>query len=457
MLDEIDKKPLMIAEGHLKWLIILIAVYLTVPLLGYILIPYLLYGNRSTKKRIVLYVLGDIGHSPRMCYHALSFSERGWQVELCGYVEDTLPEAIVKDSNITVHALPVYRTKGGVAGMVWKVVMQVFSIALQLWDLRGSDYLMMQNPPSIPILPLAVLYRLTGCKLIIDWHNLGYTILQMKFDGSFWHPFVVVHYLVEYVFAKFATYNVTVTKAMKGFLVNSFGLNAKSIAVLYDRPAAQFQPLPETCDRARMLKTEPFIRDYIPDGFDVEKGDKIIVTSTSFTADEDIGVLLGALKIYENSYEKFDRTLPRIMCFITGKGPLKEKYLKQVKSHEWNRCKIEFVWLTSEDYPKLLRLCDYGVSLHTSSSGLDLPMKILDMLGSGLPVIASNYPVLDELLQHNVNGLKFTDRRELHESLIFAMKDPEIYETLKKSALIDAQNRWDSSWELAMKELKIVQ
>lgn len=448
----------MIIDTDYRWWVALISVYLVLPLLAYILVPFLFYGNKSTKRRIIIYVIGDLGHSPRICYQASSFSEHGWQVELCGYVEDKLPNFISDDPNISVHELPPWKSstdRRAPIQMIRKVISQIFAVSRQLWELRGSNYILLQNPPSVPILPLAVLFRVTGCKIIIDWHNLGYSILQMKF-GSFYHPFVLAYYIVEYFFAKFATYNLTVTKAMKDYLVKNFGLKASRCVVLYDRPASQFQPFPEELDRLHALQNEPFIKDFMPKDFDLNKGDKIFVTSTSFTPDEDIGVLIGALKIYENSCKKFDTNLPKIVCFITGKGPLKEKFVEKVKQEDWKQCKVNFVWLSSEDYPKLLRLCDYGVSLHTSSSGLDLPMKILDMLGSGLPVIASNYPVLEELLIHEVNGLKFLDRRELHEALIFAMKDSSIYTSLKKGALLESENRWNSSWETAMREIKLI-
>lgn len=76
------------------------------------------------------------------------------------------------------------------------------------------------------------------------------------------------------------------------------------------------------------------------------------------------------------------------------------------------------IWLEADDYPVLLSLCDVGICLHYSSSGLDLPMKVVDMFGAGIPVLAVDYRTLGELVKNDENGLIFKDQVQLADQLI---------------------------------------
>jgi beta-1,4-mannosyltransferase len=116
---------------------------------------------------------------------------------------------------------------------------------------------------------------------------------------------------------------------------------------------------------------------------------KLIVSSTSWTEDEDFSILLKAVELYEAAAKPSD---PRLLFVITGNGPQKEHYLEKIKNMTFNKTRIITAWLETGDYPLLLGSADLGVSLHKSSSGMDLPMKVVDMFGCGLPACAVSFP-----------------------------------------------------------------
>lgn len=182
---------------------------------------------------------------------------------------------------------------------------------------------------------------------------------------------------------------------------------------------------------------------------------RLVVSSTSWTADEDFSILLRAVQLWNARQDELSaaaaadgkqssksdrrgakaaksRPAPKLLVLITGtllsqlpaflaeftglftcagKGPQKEAYEKQIAALNMRHARIATAWLASEDYPRLLGnsciqltspVCcnlvhlvagsaDLGVSLHTSSSGLDLPMKVVDMFGCGLPVCAVDF------------------------------------------------------------------
>ncbi|CCH46944.1 Chitobiosyldiphosphodolichol beta-mannosyltransferase [Wickerhamomyces ciferrii] len=377
------------------WVWILIGLYLCLPVVTYVILP-LIYGNISSKKRIIIFVLGDLGHSPRMCYHARSFAEKGYSVDLCGYLEESPPLDLIDNYNVEIHDVKVIQNTQNLPFVIFgvlKVIGQILNISKLLWKLRGANYILVQNPPSIPTLLIATLYKyITKTKLIIDWHNLGYSILEIKLGPK--HPFVSAAKIYEKLFATFSDINLTVTEAMKSFLVKQCGVSKKKIVVLHDKAASQFKPL-TLGEKEKIIHSHPEIFK----SFDL-RNDKIIVSSTSFTPDEDFNILINALQEYDTQ-----SILPNLKVIITGKGPMKEQFLQSVKDSNFQKVNIVNSWLSAEDYPKVIATADIGISLHTSSSGIDLPMKVVDMFGCGLPVIALDFPALPELVTNEVNGL----------------------------------------------------
>ncbi|KAJ2094793.1 mannosyltransferase, partial [Coemansia sp. S142-1] len=400
---------------------------------------------RGAGQRVAVLVLGDIGRSPRMQYHALSLAKAGHSVDLIGYPGSTPMEGILASPNITIRHLPTPPQPPPSAPRVlfylFAPLKVVYQLVVLFWTILATikrpDFILVQNPPAIPTLLVArVCAAITRARLVIDWHNYGYTILGLKLGPD--HPVVSLarRQVFEQFFGKSAYAHLCVTDAMASDLRSNWGISGKLI-VLHDKAPRHFrrldtaeihklwtrlladsqfsQLLLHTSDEAGAV--ESLLTSRHKDGTVSMRKDRpmLVVSSTSWTADEDFSILLEALALYDEAaivLKSQGERLRRLVVLITGKGPLRGFYESEIARLQLGSVNIVTAWLSAEDYPLLLGSADLGISLHTSSSGLDLPMKVVDMLGCGAPVCAYRFSCIHELVTGD-NGLVFSSAPEL--------------------------------------------
>jgi beta-1,4-mannosyltransferase len=400
----------------------------------------------------------------------MSIAKHGGRVDVIGYqgieachqkvlklncAESTLHPGLVDNPLITIVPLPApppilrSTTLPFILAGPLKVMWQIWSLFHTLgYRTKPSRWLLVQNPPSIPTLFIAIIICfLRNTHLIIDWHNYGWTILAGTRGKH--HPFVTISKYYEAFLGRWApTASFTVTDAIARQL-QSKPYNVRSpIFPLHDRPAAIFQPISSPEARRSFLKLLP---ETTKQAEDIMTGKtRLLVSSTSWTPDEDFNLLLEALCSYASS----TKSLPPILAIITGKGPQKQIYLDRIaslaKESKLNNITILTAWLRAEDYATLLACADLGVCLHLSSSGVDLPMKVVDMFGAGLPVVGyGNYESWGELVKEGANGRGFVTSDGLAGVLeeLLGEREGKKLARLREGAKEEGSRRWDEEWD----------
>jgi beta-1,4-mannosyltransferase len=263
----------------------------------------------------------------------------------------------------------------------------------------------------------------------------------------------------EAILGRFApTASFTVTDAMARQLRTSPYSIRSPILTLHDRPASIFQPIEDPAIRLQFLSRMPETSHYAKDI--VTGKASLLVSSTSWTPDEDFSLFLDALVSYSASRTLNQSKLPPIIAIITGKGPQKQHYLDRIvalnESKKLVGVKIMTAWLSIEDYARLLACAHLGVCLHKSSSGVDLPMKVVDMFGAGLPVAGySGYESWPELVTERETGRGFTTSnglKDIMEELLGNLAgengSSEItLNSMREKVLINGKRRWDEEWD----------
>jgi beta-1,4-mannosyltransferase len=414
-----------------------------------------------------------------MQYHTQSLLEEGYTVSLIGYEGEKLIPALqephaglnvvrftTSSPKIFQSFLPLY--------FVWRLFSLVGGLMWALWVTVPSnppvDLVLVQNPPAVPLLAVALffchfqgLWKRPRPALVIDWHNLGYSMLRKGLIQklALWY---------ERTLSPYADGHLCVTRAMKDFLRSDMGIK-DNISVLYDCPPAMFRPMSlserhefllrmhtdlcAACPRAWYEGLDPLCQtlftEKVSGTIRLRQDRPLLVTSsTSWTEDEDFGLLLEALIILDERLSREAYSL-RILVVVTGKGPMKNMYEEKISKLTLHHVAVQTLWLEPADYPRLVACADLGVSLHTSTSGLDLPMKVLDLFGCQVPVLALNFECLSELVQDGVNGRVFRTSTELAEQLGSLLKLESSVDgntsLAQFSKQLHGRKQWSENWE----------
>jgi len=403
--------------------------------------------------RAVVLVLADLGKSARMQYHARALSSSGVDVDLVGYAGTALPKAILDDPRITVHRVKPsvvrYDQTNGVTYAI-AAVFDTLYVSLRLWmrlrKLASPDLVLLQNPPAFPTLAVSWFsLRRKNVRFVVDWHNLGYTVLRQRLGR--WNPAVRLARWYERRDARRVDANICVSRGMAAWLESRFDIVRPT--VLYDRPAATFAP-PERIERERF-------RQALFGRLGVRLGvNALLVCPTSWTEDEDFDLVVDAVNRLEERIRGWEAAQPNrrftdVVILVTGDGARRTRFERLFAGLPARRVQLRTRWLEPEEYPRVVGSADLGLCLHRSSSGLDIPMKVADLFGAGVPVCALDYGAcLAERVRHSDNGLLFATGRQLADILFDLFEtfpsDQTTLDRLRAGARRSARPTWDEGW-----------
>ena len=377
-------------------------------------------------------VLGDLGRSPRMQYHARALAVNGMTVDLVGESGVSLPAAL-DHPRIHIHRLTPRRG-------VWGVPGSAVALVRALLRLPRPDVIVAQSPPAIPTLAATWLVaRLRRSRLIIDWHNLGWTLLPTSTLPRRWLSRFAG--ALERASASGADAHLAVSDALARHLRVDWGL--APVAAFHDKPADVFGARPNRTDTRRRLNRMA--------GLPEEANPAIVLSPTSWTRDESLDMALDAADLLATLW-RADGPSDGLLLVISGQGANRAAFEARLRRRGSHPIRIVTEWVDPDAYPDLVAAADAGLSLHRSSSGLDLPMKICDLFGAALPVCAFDYgPTLRELVQPDHNALLFTDARTLADGLnrlFHSWPAPTATLDALRAGAADAAagSRWSAHW-----------
>jgi beta-1,4-mannosyltransferase len=382
-----------------------------------------------------------------MLNHAWILAENGASVSLAGYRDSEIDRTVAEHPGIRIHAVrSLARPREGVARLMFLAssFVRVTFLALEsLWLLLvrtpRADVVLVQNPPAFPTLLAAWLAaRTRRSAFVIDWHNFGYAMLSPRLGSN--HVAVRIARWLERRLARNADVHLCVSSAMREVLVNEFQL--PSPVVLPDKPR-ELSPLVPISERSAVAR-QVLHRA----GLAFPENAALALCPTSWSADEDMNLLLESLRLWDAQAAE---PTPSLFVLITGLGPLREDFESRVSPLSWKRVILRTAFLDPAGYRELLSAAHFGLCLHRSTSGVDLPMKLMDLFGARTPACVLDYgECLNEQIRPGATALTFRNSHELADRIDELLRgfpdNPRLLERMQHEIDASCTETWREVW-----------
>ena len=140
---------------------------------------------------------------------------------------------------------------------------------------------------------------------------------------------------------------------------------------------------------------------------------------------------------------------------LLGDGPEMKELKKIVAEKNISKNVIFKGWIDRDEIPKYLSESSIGIGplRVTDVTRHALPIKVLEYMASGLPILAIKNTLPEEVLKNNENGFFVDDSDELSEKIIKLLEDNELREEMgEKSKKMVTKFDWKKVAELIIEE-----
>ena len=152
---------------------------------------------------------------------------------------------------------------------------------------------------------------------------------------------------------------------------------------------------------------------------------------------------------------KVTKKIPDSKFVLLGDGPEMEELKKMVYGKEISKNVIFKGWVDRNEIPKYLSESSIGIGplRNTEVTRHALPIKVLEYMASGLPILAIKDTLPEDVLKNDENGFFVTDSVELSKKIIKLLEDNELRRKMgEKSKKMVTKFDWKNVAELIIQE-----